>query len=172
MGDSLGTSPAILDSSRVRIVEEPRLDTVSVRQSRMRPDRAAIAAIVARWGLELPDRANGLRGAADLGCAWIEPSAWLLTSTSARQTPASATGVLVTDASDRFAAFRVSGPASIDVVAAGCDPAIVGSASACARTRFASLCTAIIQRWAEDDYRFLVDVSIAQVFARWLRQQA
>lgn len=150
----------IVNQARLQIVEEPALCVVSVRKSRTLQDVAA-----------MPVEPNVLSGSAEHGSVRIEPHAWLMTSTSAAQKPPSATGVLVTEISDRLCAFRVTGALATDVIASGCDPAIVG-AGKFARTRFASLATAMIQRWAADDYRVMVDVSIAWAFAGWLRQTA
>lgn len=157
----MSTEP-IVSRAQLRIVEERSLQCVSIRKSRRLQDADALA---------LPSEPNVLRGSAEQGCVRVEPHAWLLISASEQATPSFGPGVLVTDLSDRFAAFRITGPLATDVIAAGCDPAIAG-VGRFARTRFASLATAMIQRWASDDYRVLVDVSIAWAFAEWLRQTA
>ena len=157
----MSTEP-IISRAQLRIVEERSLQCVSVRKSRRLQNADALA---------LPREPNVLRGSADQGSVRVEPHAWLLISASAQATTSFGPGVLVTDVSDRFTAFRITGALATDVIAAGCDPAVVG-AGRFARTRFASLATAMIQRWASDDYRVLVDVSIAWAFAEWLRQTA
>jgi heterotetrameric sarcosine oxidase gamma subunit len=161
----------IVAAERLRIVEEPFLGAISLRQARVRTDHSAAAAAAALWQLELPTRPNGLTGTVRRGCAWIEPNAWLLTASDGSPPPAGAAGVLITDLSDRFAAFRLTGPAASGVIAAGCDPAIVPR-NAQARTRFAALASAMIQRWNDADWRILVDVSLAQTFADWLGSAA
>jgi heterotetrameric sarcosine oxidase gamma subunit len=161
----------IVAAERLRIVEEPFLGAISLRQARVRTDHSAAAAASAQWQLELPEKPNGLTGSAQRGCAWVEPNAWLLTASDASRPPSGPTGVLITDLSDRFAAFRLTGPAAAGIIAAGCDPAIVPR-NAQARTRFAALTTAMIQRWDDQDWRILVDVSLAQTFADWLSRAA
>ncbi len=152
--------------AELRVAEE-RLTVASVREFRAHPDRAAVAAATSAWGLQLPTQANGVSGNAELGCAWIEPNAWLLIAAGARALPEPVPGVLITDVSDRTAAFRVSGQGARDVIAAGCDPALVRHGVG-ARTRFAGLANAVLQQLGEDDYRLIVDVSIAHAIAAWL----
>ncbi|HZP13014.1 MAG TPA: hypothetical protein VFB36_11390 [Nevskiaceae bacterium] len=158
------SSEPIVDHAQLRIVEERSLQCISVRKSRrLQTDPSA-----------LPSEPNALEGTAEQGSVRIEPHAWLITSSTAGAHGApygSSSGMLVTEISDRLVAFRITGPRATDIIAAGCDPAIVASGRF-ARTRFASLATAMIQRWATDDYRVLVDVSIAWAFAEWLRRTA
>jgi sarcosine oxidase gamma subunit len=161
----------IVEAEGLHIREEAFLRVFSVRRSLRQKDLREIEEAARAWQLDLPSKQNATTGTADCGCSWIEPNAWLMTSIGPKSAPAGGLRVLVTDLSDRFAAFRVKGRYAVDVVAAGCD-AEMFSRAAYARTRFASLTTAMIQRWSEDDYRFLVDVSIASVFAQWLRQTA
>lgn len=157
----------ILDSDRLRIAEEPFLSIISLRSSRRQPDNSAVGCCLEPLGLSLPEASNGLSGNAQLGCCRFEPKAWLLTGVEPLLPQATEPGVLATTVSDRLVAFRLSGPAATQLIAAGCDPAIVRS-GACARTRFAGFATVLIQRWDDQDYRLLLDVSIARSFAGWL----
>ena len=157
----------ILDTHQLRIVEEPFLTIISLRQSRRLTNNTAVNNWLRSLGLNLPQAANGLAGDAQLGCCWLEPNAWLVTSTMPAVSRASETGLLATTISDRLIAFRVSGPMAAEVIAAGCDADIVKT-GACARTRFAEFATVLIQRWGDNDYRLLLDVSIARSFAGWL----
>jgi len=163
--------PAILDSDRLQIVEEPFLSIISLRGSRRQPDHSAVGHWLAPLGLSLPAASTGLSGDARLGCCWFEPKAWLLTAAAPLAPHATEPGLLATTFSDRLVAFRVSGPAATQLIAAGCDPAIVRTGSS-ARTRFAGFATVLIQRWGDQDYRLLLDVSLARSFAGWLLDTA
>lgn len=169
---ALGTVPnqqpqTILESDRLRIVEEPFLTIISLRKSRRQLDNSAVNNCLRSLGASLPQVANGLTGNAQLGCCWFEPNAWLVTGALPLAPCTPEAGLLATTISDRLAAFRLTGAAAGQVIAAGCDASIV-KGRACARTRFAGLATVLIQRWDEEDYRLLVDVSIARSFAGWL----
>lgn len=173
---ALGSAPhqrpqTILDSDRLCIVEEPLLTIISLRQSRRQPDYSAVSNWLRPLGLSLPSTANGLSGNEQLGCCWFEPQAWLVTGAVPAAPGAPEAGVLATTISDRLAAFRLTGPAAAQVIAAGCDPSIVRTMR-CARTRFAGFATVLIQRWGDEDYRLLIDVSLARSFAGWLKDTA
>lgn len=160
----------VFDGERLQIAEEPFLSALSLRSSRLgKADDPAPQ--LSAWGLDASAGPNVLTGSPDLGGARIEPQCWLLTSTAPIAAAAAPAGWLITEVSDRYTAFRLSGPAAVAVIAAGCDPAIV-PAGRVARTRFAGMTTALIQRWSDTDVRVLVDVSLGQAFAAWLRQTA
>lgn len=157
----------ILESDRLCIVEEPFLSILSLRKSRRQLDNSMVSNWLASLGLALPEAANGLSGTAQLGCSWFEPNAWLVTGAMPAAAGTPAAGLLATTISDRLAAFRLTGPAASQVIGAGCDPAILSNKT-CARTRFAAFATVLIQQWDDEDYRVLVDVSIARSFSGWL----
>jgi sarcosine oxidase gamma subunit len=171
LGSLAASANVLVDTGRLRIAEEPFLSVVSLRQARVRPNPEAIRGAVGLWHLDPPLEANGLAGTPVCGCAWIEPHAWLVTSIGAAATPSAPAGILMTDLSDRFTAFRLSGAAAVGVIGAACDPNILKPLSG-ARTRFAGLCIAHIQQWADRDYRLMVDVSVAEIVAKWLQQTA
>jgi sarcosine oxidase gamma subunit len=171
LGSLAASAKVLVNTGMLRIAEEPFLTVVSLRQARVRSNPETIRSAVGMWQLDLPLKANGLTGTPVCGCAWIEPHAWLVTSIGAIATPATPAGILMTSLSDRFAAFRLSGAAAVDVIAAACDPNILEPMSG-ARTRFAGLSSAHIQQWADQDYRLMVDVSIAETIAKWLQQTA
>lgn len=152
--------------ARVAIAEPAWTPTWSLRQSRTAADAAALAAAFAALARVRPERPNALAGTAEAGCGWLEPHAWVLTGAlpSAAGLPGS---LLLTDISDRTAAFVATGPGASDLIAAGCDPRMVGPGTM-ARTRFGGIATVIVQRWADQEYRLLVDVSIAPAFAAWM----
>jgi heterotetrameric sarcosine oxidase gamma subunit len=152
----------------VALVEE-LLSVYSVREFRAKPDAVAVSAALAAWQLRSPAKPNALTGDAQRSCAWVEPHAWTVVSAETRAAPPSTPSTLVTDVSDRTAAFRLTGKGARDVIAAACDPQILQPGFG-ARTRFASIANALLQQWDVDDYRVMVDISIAPVVAAWLRQ--
>lgn len=168
LGTMRDQSPqTVCDWDRLRIVEEPFLNIVSLRRSRRLPDSSAMNRWLGSLGLSLPPSANGLSGDAELGCCWFEPHAWLVTAASPVSIGTPEAGVLATRISDRLAAFRLTGPAAAQVIAAGCDPSILKRQTG-ARTRFAGFATVLIQQWGEDDHRLLIDVGLARSFSGWL----
>lgn len=158
---------SILDTNGLRIIEEPFLHIISLRKSRRQLDNATVNNWLRSIGLGLPQVPNALCGDAGLGCCWLEPNAWLVTAAAPVAMRAAETGLLPTIISDRLAVFRLKGPMATQLIAAGCDPSIVRN-GACARTRFASFATVLIQQWGDQDYRLLLDVSLARGFADWL----
>ncbi|HVT35543.1 MAG TPA: hypothetical protein VHE37_08165 [Nevskiaceae bacterium] len=172
LGVRAGTPVApLVEDESLCIVEEPLLAAVSLRQYRAQPDSSALVAALAEFKVAAPAQPNAMTGDSRHGAAWIEPHAWLVTALGDLPVPVPRAGLLVTDVSDRYAALRISGARARSVIAAGCDPAILAPMRA-ARTRFGGVATALIQQWGEDDYRVLVDVSLAQTVAAWLRQAA
>ncbi|MES2488364.1 MAG: hypothetical protein V4607_01140 [Pseudomonadota bacterium] len=157
----------ILDTEGLRVIEEPFLQIISLRKSRRLPDNSLVSNWLSSVGLSSPQTFNGLSGNAQLGCCWFEPNAWLVTATKPVAMLTAEAGLFATTISDRLVAFRLSGPQAAQVIAAGCDPSIV-KIGTCARTRFASFATVLIQRWDDQDYRLLLDVSMARSFAGWL----
>ena len=141
----------------------------SLRLSRKVP-ADAVAPLLAAAGVAVPGAPCSFGGDATKLCAWVEPRAWLLMG-DAPLALASTPQALVTDVSARSAVFELVGPGARDLVAAGCDPALVVPGRV-ARTRFASLCTALIVQLAPDRYRIVVDVSIAATVADWLNVSA
>jgi len=168
LGSTLRQQPQpLFDSDGMRILEEPFLHIISLRKSRRQLDNSVVNNWLSSIGVGLPQASNALSGDAQLGCCWLEPNAWLVTAVAPVVMRAAEAGLLATTISDRLAVFRLSGPLAVQVLAAGCDPAIVKN-GACARTRFSSFATILIQQWGEQDYRLLVDVSVAKSFAGWL----
>lgn len=157
-------------NGKVQVAAEPLLHVLSVRQSRRHLDRSAVTQLLSNCALALPARPTEMLGDAANSCGWIEPRAWLITATRAAP-PQSADGLLLTDISDRTAAFRICGDRAMSLIAAGCDPAIVTD-HGCTRARFANLAIIIIQRWSRTDWRLMVDVSLACAFAEWLENTA
>src|SRR5690606_17859847 len=75
-----GTHTVIFESARLRISEAPWTTVVSLRPSRKLADAGGIVEQLRAYGLDAPTRPNGLSGTAELGCAWLEPKAWLVLS--------------------------------------------------------------------------------------------
>lgn len=155
---------------KLSIVNLPAASPVwSLRQSRAVAAKTDASACLRALGREVPAKPNALTGTVDASCGWLEPHAWILTGApSGTSVPA---GFLLTDISDRVAQFAVTGTAAIELIAAGCDPRMVVP-GAMARTRFGGVANVIVQRWSENDYRLMVDVSIAAAFAAWLADAA
>lgn len=161
---------ALFESSRVRISEAPWTRVLSIRQSPINKDASALSACLKALGVVAPDKPNGFSGNAQLGCSWLEPRAWMvLSEKDLTQVPG--TGLLVTDISDRLCVFKVDGEGARDLIAAGCDTQMI-AVGAVARTRFGGLVNVVVQCHSEQQYRLILDVSLAHVFAGWLIQAA
>lgn len=171
LGTARGSAARIVHhDNELHIAEEPFLSVLSIRQSRRQPDQLGISDVLAGCSLALPARPAELVGTADLSCAWIEPRAWIVTSTAAAALRP-AKGIYVTDVSDRMSAFRLTGEQAVEIIASGCDPAIA-PAGTCTRARFANLSAAILQCWTRNDWRILVDASLALTYSHWLQDAA
>ncbi|HEY1075557.1 MAG TPA: hypothetical protein VGE51_02630 [Fontimonas sp.] len=172
---ALGTAPGeagqvLVDGARLRIAEVAWLHVYSLRASRMNGAVAGLTTLLAPLSLNAPDAPNRLQGSLQRSCAWLEPHAWLLVSDSAVALDAPPQW-LVTEISDRVAVFSVAGDGARDLIAAGCDPQLLRTGTM-ARLRFAAMANVIVEQWADDHYRLLIDVSIASVFASWLTTAA
>jgi len=164
------TGTVVVDTSQLKVSEVPWLQVLSLRSSKMHASEQALSTLLAPLGLQAPRAANALQGNPQRSCSWLEPHAWLLVSESAVEFGKQAHW-LITDISDRIAVFSVRGEHARDIIAAGCDPHLVHP-GAMARTRFGGIANVIVAQWAETDYRLLIDVSVAGVFAPWLKSAA
>jgi sarcosine oxidase gamma subunit len=157
-----GVAPQVLvDDASLRIVEEPFLRIVSVRAS-----RKGDIAIRQQWPIPSALSPNTFEGTSAQSVARFEPLAWMLIGDGGMETPASIDGCLVTDLSSRLTAFRITGPAAVDVLAssAGVHPRPGGFL----RTLFAESYAVLLQGFDDADFRLLVDVSLARACADWL----
>lgn len=171
LGDARETMGKLLyESPRLRISEAPYTRVLSLRPSRKAQDAEVLAASLRTLGVQAPSKPNGLTGNAQLGCAWLEPNAWLVLAEQELRA-VSAPGVLITEISDRVCLFKLAGEAARDLVAAGCDARMV-AVNTMARTRFGGMANVIVERHAEHEYRLILDVSLAHAFAGWLLQAA
>lgn len=162
--------PPIFESARLQVRWAPWVHLLSLRRSRKASDVASLDAYFRSVGIDKPSKPNALSGTLALGCAWLEPQAWLICS--AQPIPATDSAELMgTDISDRVGQFLVSGSGARDVIAAGCDASIVATGSM-ARTRFGGMANVIIERYTEQTYRLTIDVSLSTALASWLLQAA
>ncbi|MDP9140441.1 MAG: hypothetical protein M3O62_06575 [Pseudomonadota bacterium] len=160
----------VIDTSQLKVSEVPWLQVLSLRASKMHASEQGLSTLLAPLGLQVPRAANALQGNPQRSCSWLEPRAWLLVSESAVQIGKQAHW-LITDISDRVAVFSVKGEHARPIIAAGCDPHLMRPGTM-ARTRFGGIANVIVEQWAEADYRLLIDVSVAGVFAAWLKSAA
>ncbi len=161
---------AVVSTPQLDVSEVSWLQVFSLRASKMHSAEQGLSAMLAPLGLQAPHSANELQGSPRRSCSWLEPRAWLLVSDSGVDIARPAHW-LITDISDRLAVFSVKGKHARWVVAAGCDPHLVRPGTM-ARTRFAGMANVIVEQWAETEYRLLIDVSVAGVFAAWLTATA
>lgn len=160
----------IFESARLRISEAPWTTVVSLRPSRKAADAGGIVEQLRAYGLDAPIHPNNLSGTAELGCAWLEPNAWLVLSE--RPLPAASQTILsVTDISERVCLIKLEGAAARELLAAGCDTSMLLPGTM-ARVRFAGMVNLIIECHSEGEFRLAVDVSLAQVLTGWLLQAA
>ena len=159
---ALGTAPGaiprtIVVSAMFELVEEPFLQIASLRLSR-RADRDAALS-------ELPQTPNQWTGDTQRSAARFEPNAWMLIGESAVAPPDGGTWLL-TDLSSRLASVRVRGAHATQVLASA-TAAPLGD-QAFVRTQFAETAAVLIQRLTAEDYRVLIDVSLAEYLMAWL----
>ncbi len=164
---SLGTAPGatpqlIAQSAGLRVVEEPFLQLASLRLSRKADRAAALGALP----FDLPATPNGWTGDAASSLARFEPNAWMLISVAPRALPESADAWVVTDLSSRLASVRLQGARAPAVLAAATSVSL--PVSGFTRTLFAETVPVLLQRLADDDYRLLIDVSLAGYLSSWL----
>jgi heterotetrameric sarcosine oxidase gamma subunit len=171
LGTPRGSMGAVsFESPRLRVSEAPLTTVLSLRPSRNASHAGGITEQLRAYGLEAPTQPNGLSGSIELGCAWLEPRAWLVLSE--RPLPAAAQTILsVTDISDRVCLIKLDGVAARDLIAAGCDTSMLRPGRM-ARVRFAGMVNLIIECHAESAYRLAVDVSFAEPLMAWLVQAA
>ncbi|MES2489729.1 MAG: hypothetical protein V4607_08045 [Pseudomonadota bacterium] len=162
-GDSART---IVDNAVVRIVEEPFLQLTSLRLSRA-GDLATIKAVLP---LSLEHAPNTFSGDADYAVARYEPRAWIVISRQAIKLPSNVAACVVTDLSARLASFRISGTAATKILPSSTSVAPV--LGGFVRTMFAENYAVLLQCLGEQDYRLLVDASLAQSCADWLADAA
>lgn len=162
LGTPRGTTPrTLLDGPRLRVREESFLHLSSLRLSR----QADPETFASTFPLALPLRPNTFKGSAEQGVARYEPRAWLVIGTEASALPARAE-CCVTDLSARLAGFRIEGAASERLLRSS--TAVIPPAGGFVRTFFAEHYAVLLQRLGDDDWRLLVDVSLAQAMADWL----
>lgn len=160
----------IVDTPQLKFSETPWLKIFSLRASKMHSSEQSLSALLASLGLQVPGAANAVQGSLQRSVSWLEPRAWLLVSASDVEIARQAHW-LITDISDRVAVFTVQGERARDVIAAGCDPQILRPGTM-ARTRFGGMANVIVEQWGVDEYRLLIDVSIASAFAAWMKMTA
>lgn len=172
LGTRPQTAPAPLaDGAGVRVAEEPLLPVQSLRSAR---SQATDTAALTEWlGAATPTAANRFGGDAHLSCAWVEPRAWLLLGAAPAPPAAARHTLLITDLSDRHAAFRVSGGRAGELLAAALGgPAALEAlrAGRCVRSKFAEEVEVFVQQFADApaDYRLLFDAGLAHYAADWL----
>lgn len=156
----------IVDHTLVRITEEPFLHLSSVRLSRT----ATVDGLKALLPLSLAQLPNTFSGDADYCVARYEPRAWIVISSQLAKLPVDIPGCLVTDLSARLAGFRITGAAAQKILASSTSVAV--PLGGFVRTMFAENYAVLLQRIAEQDYRLLVDVSLAHSCADWLADNA
>jgi heterotetrameric sarcosine oxidase gamma subunit len=155
----------------LRIVEEPFLTVLSVRRSHAGSGDAAI--VVAALGSTPPAQPNDFTGDATASCAWVEPHAWWLVRAADAPIgqPIVPTAFILTDISDRIAAFRVTGELATVLLAAATAVGVTPQALAsgrCAKTRFAEEVEVMIQQLGPVEFRVLIDAALAQYASDWL----
>lgn len=163
----LGTVPGapprvIAEGAGLRAVEEPFLQIASLRLSRRADRDAALGALP----FELPHAPNRWLGSAGRSIAHFEPNAWMLLADVPGVLPEGQAPWLVTDLSSRLAGVRLCGARSARVLAAATP--VVPEASGFVRTLFAETAPVLVQRLDENDYRVLIDVSLAEFLSGWL----
>ncbi|MGH8506966.1 MAG: hypothetical protein ACRETM_13565 [Stenotrophobium sp.] len=156
----------IVDHVLVQIVEEPFLHLGSVRLSRA----AALEDIKASLLMSLEQMPNTFSGDVNYSVARFEPRAWIVIGKQPIKLPVDASGCLVTDLSARLAGFRISGAAAEKILASSTSVAV--PAGGFVRTMFAESYAVLLQCLGEQDYRLLVDVSLAHSCADWLADAA
>jgi len=163
LGTALGAAPRVIaECAGLRVVEEPFLQLASLRLSKKADRSSALGALP----FDLPSTPNGWTGSAELSLARFEPNAWMLISIATRSLPESQGPWLVTDLSSRLASFRLQGARA---------PAVLASATSVTlppagftRTLFAETTPVLLQRLGDNEYRLLIDVSLAEYLSSWL----
>ncbi len=163
MGTTPGAAPRVIaDGAGFRAVEEPFLQLASLRLSR-KADRAAALGVLP---FDLPATPNAWTGCAESSLARFEPNAWMLICAVPRALPESTDSWVVTDLSSRLASVRLQGVRAPAVLAAATSVSLPPSGFS--RTLFAETVPVLLQRLGEDDYRLLIDVSLAEYLSSWL----
>lgn len=161
LGTTCGAAAVVVhDGADVRIVEEPFLPLTSLRLSR-RLDPAELPAAFA----QAPNR---FTGNAEGSVARFEPRAWLLLGDVAA-TPLP-DGLRPVDLSARLAAFRLSGGGAESILRAS--TSVVPPIGGFVRSFFAESYAVLLQRLDTQEFRLLVDVSLAVALAGWLADAA
>lgn len=163
LGTAPGAAPRVIaDCAGLRVVEEPFLQIASLRLSRKADRASALAALP----FDLPSTPNGWTGSTELSLARFEPNAWMLMSATLRPLPESQGAWVVTDLSSRLASFLVRGARAPAVLAAATSVSLPPAGFT--RTLFAETVPVLVQRLGDNDYRLLIDVSLAEYLSSWL----
>ncbi|NGY04130.1 hypothetical protein [Solimonas terrae] len=160
------TARTFVDAAHVRIVEEPFLRLISVRFSR----QVELAAVAERLQLSATQAPNSYLASAGREAARYEPRAWLLIGGPDDALPSAVAGSLVTDLSARLASFRIGGTAATRIL--GSSTSVCPAPGGFVRTLFAESYPVLLQCLGVQDFRLLVDVSLASACADWLTDAA
>jgi heterotetrameric sarcosine oxidase gamma subunit len=155
----------IVDQPALQIFEEAFLHLTSLRLSR----KADITAFIESFPTPLAQQPNTFTGTAAHSAARFEPRAWMLIGKQA-PLPIDRPGCVVSDLSARLSAFRIQGAAAERTLRSS--TGVIPAENAFVRTLFAESYAVLLQRVGEQDYRMLVDVSLAQSCVDWLADAA
>ena len=171
LGHAPGSAPApVVQTEGLRVVEEPGLSVMSLRRSRIQADEAWLGTTLTALGLDVPAGPRQMSGDAQLACAQVEPHCWYLTGAEPVIDTAGE-GWLVSDLSARFCILRILGDAAADVLASGGN--LKGlNVGMTLRLPFAESVNVLLQRFADDEFRLIVDVSFGPFVAEWLTDAA
>ena len=79
---------------------------------------------------------------------------------------------MLTEVSQRQAAFRISGAQAPAILASAISLVDGLRPGRCGRTKFAEEADVFVQQLADADYRLLIDVGLSRYAADWLREAA